>query len=64
MTFNRFSGHKQADVISLEEEVRRPGRRRTQATEQLEEENCKLKQLVADLRLDNRDAVARALKNV
>ena len=44
-----------ADLLSVEESVRRPGRKRaTAALKQLEEENASLKRLVADLSLYKR----------
>jgi hypothetical protein len=44
--------YQRADVLPLEEEVWWHGSGRTAPLRQLEEENSKLKQLVADLSLD------------
>lgn len=44
--------HIRSDVLHLEEVVRRPGWQRDQAVAQLEEENARLKRVVADLTLD------------
>ncbi len=45
-------GDQRADVLPLEEAVRRDGRPEVRRVKVLEEENQKLKQLVADLSLD------------
>jgi len=50
----RGDGDFGADVLSLEEEVRGLGISELRKLKQLEEENRKLKQLVADLSLDKK----------
>jgi putative transposase len=51
--------HQPADVLSLEGEVRRSGHDDAHRLKALEDENRRLKRLVADLSLDN-----AALKDV
>nr|WP_236636927.1 hypothetical protein [Ralstonia pickettii] len=46
------AGHQRSDVLQLEEEVRGVGPSELRRMRQLEEENAKLKRLVADLSLD------------
>ncbi|SOR28218.1 protein of unknown function [Methylorubrum extorquens] len=55
-------GRVRTDVSSLEEAVRRHGRPEIRRLKQLEDENSKLKRLVADLTLDRsmRQDVAQA----
>ena len=45
-------GNRRGDVLRMEEEVRQPGRVRVAADVQLQEENARLKRVVADLTLD------------
>ena len=57
-------GHQRRDVLRLEEEVRRYGPSELRRLRQLEEENRKLKQIVADLSLDKAMLQAVVAKKV